>query len=160
MSAKQKAVEDIKKLARQLKGLIDVAEDLEKMGSLEQAMRETAMRMDVYKDEETKALGEKVKAEQALALVHSEALQASESAKESTQKMIQSAGEKAQGLLDAAKEEARILIANALASKEQIEREAFGAKEVLNVIVEDIAKKQAALKDLNTQIEMIRKKVN
>jgi len=160
MSDKLKAVEDIKKLAKSLKGIVALADDLESLGSMEQAIRETVQRLDAWKAEEAKALELKSKAECDLESAYNEARAVSANAKEAADRMYSNTKSEVQGLLDAAKEEARIMISEALAAKDQVEKEAAKVKGDLNAVVEEIAKKQAALQDLNSQIEMIRKKVN
>lgn len=159
MSAKGKAIEDIKKLGRFLKGIMDAADDLEKIASIEQATREAEARFADMAEKE-KGMSEILANAQAKV----------DEAKEQAEVAIKAASAKAQMIIAKAENESAAVIASANAKLEEImvlakekqdqaNAELRGLKTDIAYAKAEIEEKGAALRELNEQLAAIRAKV-
>lgn len=101
-NAKMQAVEDIRKLGRSLKGLMDLAGELEHGASLEQAMMDTKLRVEKLMSEEEVLKAKKLAAEDEIALAEAKAKEIIDYAKS-----IES------GILKEAQDEAALIVKEA-----------------------------------------------
>jgi chromosome segregation ATPase len=159
MSNKLKAAEEIKKLGRSLKGFIAFAEELEQMGSLEQAAKELDQAFERAKDKKEKAefeLGEVQKqsehaqdfAEAVVAGAKAEAMQKVEEAKAEATAILA----KAHSAIDKAMEEFKEQ--KALAYKELKE-----VKEQVEKAKTELAEAQSGLDEAKKQVAVLRSKL-
>jgi DNA repair exonuclease SbcCD ATPase subunit len=159
MSAKQKAVEDIKKLGKMLSGMIEAADDLEMLGSIENAIKESEERLNQARAKEALAKAsmddavsklDEAKSEAALVLSKAN-LKAEEICAQAAIKYDQKIEECAAKLrkmdLDAAKN------ADRLAGEEALKRSELSA------LCIEIESKSEQLKNLKAQLEAIKAKV-
>ncbi len=160
MSAKLKAVDDIKKLGRMLSGIMEVASELEQMGSIEQAMNEAKVRMANLKDEEAKVQARHSQYEIEFEAIRREADEALDEAHANAEKVVQAAQEKAVAICEAAKVQAKELISAALTEQDKIMADTFQAKQDLSSLKAELDIKSKALAELNAQMAAIRQKVN
>jgi len=160
MSAKLKAVDDIKKLGRMLSGIMEVATELEQMGSIEQAMSEAKVRMANLKDEEAKVQARHSQYEIEFEAIKREADEALDEAHANAEIIVQAAQEKAVAICDAAKVEAKELIKASLTEQDKIMADTFKAKQDLSEVKAELEVKSKDLNELNAQMAAIRQKVN
>jgi len=159
MSAKQKAVDDIKKLGRMLKGMIDVAEELEQMGSLEQAHKEAVDRVESFKSVEAKAKCAMSEAEASLAAVCAKASEVEANATATAQAILKDAHEQADGVINSANADATAALKAASIKKGSIELECIAARNELVSVQTKIVGEQAVLDDLRKQLTALRERL-
>jgi hypothetical protein len=159
MSAKIQAAEDIKRLGKSLKGLMALAEELERFGSYEHMASEAKVQAEKARDELVKALNDKEAAVASLSEARSlvDKLVAEGSAK------AKALEEKAQLALKEIEEKANMksqaLLENAMLAKDKVVSEMIAAKAKLEDVNELVKEKSEVLENLKAQIEGIRKKL-
>ncbi len=113
MNDKQKAVEDIKKLSRMMKGLIALGDDLETLNSIDQAVSEAKARLAAQQAEEQAVLDRcvqmKAEAEKAVLVAQEVRVKIECDA----QKVLSDAKGEAQALVEKAKGEALVIVMEA-----------------------------------------------
>jgi cell division septum initiation protein DivIVA len=159
MSAFNKAVGDIRRIAEQFKGIIELADELDKVGSLQQAANEakSAHTMNV-------AMVNKAKEEHAAAIV------LVKEANEKAQKMVSDATSEADSLVKEAMDRASGIVVNGQAEgkkiltgvynkKADIDNQVSVAQQELVNTNQSITHAKKILADLKEQLADIRKKV-
>jgi Asp-tRNA(Asn)/Glu-tRNA(Gln) amidotransferase C subunit len=160
MSTKQKAVVEIREFARSVKGILALADELEKVGSVENAAKEADARYDAARKREDEASRE---------LAH--ALKSVETAKANADQMVKEAriradqtvelGKKAAAdILESGKAEAGRLVDAALLRIKDLEADKRRLEGYVEGLVRDINDKQAIVADLDKKIEAIRAKIS
>jgi len=158
-NAKMHAVDDIKKLGRMLKGLLDFAEEIEKVGSIENAGNEASARLLKLKADEADAHAkflaakEKADAEQSIA----DGLVAE--AKEKAEQVLKLAQEKAAEIVGQAhtkayesKTASEVARAKALQDAKAVEAE-------IEVMKKEKAELSAIISGLNAEFEALKKRI-
>ncbi len=159
MSAKQKAVEDIKKLGRMFKGMIDAVEELESIGSLDQALAEAMNRVSGYAEIEAKAKTAMKEALHLLDATKAKAQEVEDTAKSVAQSVLKEGHAQADAVLSAARSDALSTIKVAELKKNAFDDEVAQAKVELEKIKQDIVTEQSALNNLRTQLAELRSRL-
>lgn len=158
MSAKMSAVEDIRKLARSLKGLIALADELESVGSLEQAMAESKGRAEALIKQEREARAKKEEAAKELADIEEKAAtvkQAADDYAAQTKARVSAELADQRREFDEAKAEAHKKL------QDEAERAKLSLKEIQmehDAIAGLIAEKKAHLDSLNAEVNALKAK--
>lgn len=160
MSAKQKAVEDIKKLARMFKGLIDVSEELEAMGSVEQATLELKAKHAKAEADAKKALEELESANFKVETAMQKASDVEMSAKNTAQLILKEAHDQADGILAAVNADTQSIVMAAQAKRDAIDAEVVKATGELKQLNAQIADKQAVMDELEARLNELKAKFN
>ena len=158
-NAKSQAVDDIRKLGRTLKGLMDLAGELEHGASLEQAMMDTKSRVEKLMSEEEVLKAKKLAAEDEIALAEAKAKEIIDYAKS-----IES------GILKEAQDEAALIVkeAHTKAYEKQTSSDVEQAKALaeLTGIKSDVAslsreknELEATLMSLKAELEALKKRI-
>ena len=156
MSNAMKAADDLKSIAKRFQGIMEVAQILEKLGSLEQAERDAVVRKDAAYAEEKKAQLLILELDGKVAM---------------KQEAIKKAEELAEGIVLKAKEKAQQVYnelaeknAAALKQSNEIKVLAEAAVSAKRVEVEDLNKQIAAkkleLEDVSSQIAAVKAKLS
>jgi len=159
MNKKFAAVEDIKKLGRYLKGLLEFSEELEKIGSLEQAAHECEARIEKLKQEEAVA-----KASASVAIEHNESLfeQAAQKIEEANMKcdqIIAKAQSDADMLVGKAKADAEAMVHGAQAKKAAIELEVQNMRGLKAALEVEIQESQAKVEAFKKELSVMKEKL-
>lgn len=155
MSDAMKAADDLKVLANRLRPLFDVADVLERIGSLEQAEREAGIRLQKTKDAEEEAknvLDDRVRD-------LSKAEQKVEEALEKSVQIENAAQTKSDKIIEAADSRAIMIIRNATDQKKVLDAEIISKRGQLAQIQEAIDAKNEELSNLKREIEAAREKI-
>jgi cell division septum initiation protein DivIVA len=159
MNTKQQAAADLKRMSQMLKGIIAIGDDLEAMGSIEQALAESQSRIIKLQGEELELRQRLVSMEDVLK-TSQDALQATirksderaaeiaSTAEAGAKRIVSEAVDRAFGIVEAAKQEARGLDAD-LKDKRALIR-------TLDV---DIRAGQARLDEVNAKLSELRKRL-
>jgi polyhydroxyalkanoate synthesis regulator phasin len=158
MNTKQKAVEDIKKFGRMYKGFLAVAEDLERLGSLEQAMKEAEGRMALMLDEEKKKAAELEEMGRNLESVKAEGAQILRAANSDASAIVKEAMAKGEELVVSADAIAAQTKAKAEELYAEAEKEVKAMSDKVMVLDSEITAKEAQLKELEEQIAAIKER--
>lgn len=160
MSAKQRAVEDIRKLGRMFKGLMDVASELEHMGSLEQATSEL-MAKHHQADAEAKVQVAKLEAAKAeVDAAQKSAIEILEKAEAKAAEVVQSASDRAAKMVVDAEVNSKALVMSAQVRQAGIEEEVKKGIADLKSLGEQIIEKQGVIAELQAQIDQLKAKFN
>lgn len=149
-------IADIKKLAKQLKGLIDLADDLENINSLDQAAQESKMRFDIAKKEEMAAIEELSIAKSNLAHAEAKAIQITEKAKLDAEELKNEASLKAFKEIESAKEKADVIINEANKSFKAIQNQISEMSLKVDSLNELIDEKNMKLASVTEALEKIK----
>lgn len=155
MSHASKAAEDIKSFASRVRSFLEVADALEKIGSLEQAESEALVKADRARQEGAAAEAEANKKKADLAKVDEEI----EYARKSAEEIVSNAKTRAMAMLDEAGVKANETVRMASDRKSSVESEILTAGEKLRGLLSTIAEKESVLKAVNSKIEEAREKV-
>ena len=158
-NAKLSAVEDIKKLGRFLKGIADFAEELERVGSVEQSAKEAEARLAKYKMDEldaTKlcnaakdlALSEVEKANAIVAEAEAKAAIILKNAGEKSAEIVGQATTKAYGI----KSES-----DATRAKIMVELKAFESERA--VMLKEKSELEAVILNLKSELDALKKRI-
>ena len=158
MSDKQKADEDIRKLGRMLKGMMSVADDLEMLSSLEQAMVEAKQRLEHHRSVEKDA---HVQMEQALKALEESKAQAAHTidhSKSEAALILEKAKAEALEKVTAADEHARQIAAKADDCKKEAVKDLDAKKAALALIEKQSECRQTELEKVKKEVESIKAK--
>lgn len=153
MSAKFKAVEEIKKLGVQFKGLIAFAEELEKVASLEQANQELK---NEYEKNKAKHFQAEESLQKALSHIEESEVQAAKNVKESEDsalKIVQDAQALGASIIEDAKSKASEINQAAASHKAKLEQK-------LSELNNEIEIRSAALKEQDQKFSELESKLN
>lgn len=152
MSAKLKAAEEIKKLGRSLKGFIAFAEELEQMGSLEQAAAELNQSFERSKKASLEAKKDLESVEAEIKAAKDFAKSTVESAKEEASALVLAAQAKAEGIVSKA-------MADADGVRAEFKEEKIVLQNELKVLREAIEKAKAELSQANNGLDEAKKQM-
>lgn len=158
-NAKLSAVDDIKKLGRFLKGIADFAEELERVGSLEQAAKETEARLAKYKMDEVEA-AKLCNAAKDMALSEVEKANAIVSdAEAKAAAILKLAGEKSADIVGQATTKAFGIKAesDAMRAKVMVEVKAFDAERV--VMLKEKSELESMILTLKSELDALKKRI-
>lgn len=159
MSAKFKAVDDIKKLGKFLSGISEFASELEKVGSLEQAANEAERRIEQLKKEEAKAIAELDKVSSELSKARASVESMIEEAKKSAE-LIESSGKaKANAMVEEANAHVAAISNNAREEVASAKAEISLLNNEKNGIAREIEMKHSVLKELNSKMDELKRKL-
>lgn len=150
-----KAADDLKRLAGKFKGIVELAETLEQIGSFEQAAREATARREGALAEEKRiretleALNEKIKGMDDL--IHQRRIKA--------EQIIKAANEKALEIVKDGEGCAKKIVEDAERSEKVIYEETLTAKVSLEVFQKSIRTKEAELLEIKGQIQTAKDKI-
>lgn len=156
MSNLSKAAEDLKTIANRFKAVLEVADSLEKIGSLEQATKDAEIAKEkAYKEnEETQAVIQAGKED--LAKMESELLEAKAKIKSAEEE----ATLKSYAILEKAQLEAKSIVDKSCEEKLLIEEKILESKKDLFLLDAKVKAKDEELVALQSQIEDIKKKLS
>lgn len=140
MNAKQRAAENLKKLSVMLKGILDLSDDLDSLGSLEQAQIETQSRLNALREQEAAAKEGITTATAEAANITREASDTLVEARRIALTTIEQGKSDAKRLIDSAKEKADKRIADAEAKAADIEGKVTARQADLDAINAAIAR--------------------
>lgn len=149
-------IADIKKLAKQLKGLIDLADDLENINSLDQATQESKIRFELAKKEEMAAIEELSIAKSNLAHAEAKAIQMVEKAKDEAEEIKKESSLKSSQEIESAKEKAAIIINEANKSFKDIQNQIAEMSLKVEHLNELIDEKNMKLASVTEALEKIK----
>lgn len=158
-NAKQQAAADLKRLSLTLKGILALGDDLDKLGSIEQATAEANSRLELLHAQAgdlQQAIDEKT---QALAGVKDMADGMAKDAEAAAVASRENASRVAKQILDDAKAQAADLLAGANAAALEINQRAQVEARALQAVEGAIADKQAVLDALNAQIAAVKQQI-
>jgi len=158
-NTKLQAVDDIRKLARSLKGLVSFADELERIGSVENAAKEADARLE-------KAQAAEAAADKDLAV----ALEDVKKAKEAASQLLVDARKLADQSVEIGKKAGAEIVAKAnrdadgimqgaLARHSKLDEDSKRIEGYIKDLDKQIAEKSAIVNDLDTKIQAIRKQV-
>lgn len=158
-NAKMSAVDDIRKLGRTLKGLIDFADEIERVGSLENAAKEAEGRLSKYKADEIEAskgyLEAKAKHD-AQQIIVDEMLN---EAKEKSDEIIKAASEKAAAIVSDAQSRGYGLKAEAEAFRAKALSEAKAIEAEIKVLGLEKSELEGVVNGLKAELEALKKRI-
>ncbi len=149
-------IADIKKLAKQLKGLIDLADDLENINSLDQAAQESKIRFELAKKEEMAAIEELSIAKSNLVHAEAKAIQMVEKAKNEAEEIKKESSLKSSQEIESAKEKAAIIINEANKSFKDIQNQIAEMSLKVEHLNELIDEKNMKLASVTEALEKIK----
>lgn len=153
---KFKYVEDARKFAKMLQGFLELADEVEALGSLEQQAKELDKRIAALKEHEKKAKADAIAAESA----HAEAVNSMEKAvndaRAQAEVMIQDASTKAKGIFEKAKQDAEGVLLHAGSVASNISKECQEQKEKAAKLDAEIKAKEAKLAELDAKLSAIK----
>jgi len=155
MSNLLQAARDIKVIAARLRPIMDVAETLEKIGSLDAAAREAQQRKDAAYDQEKTAKASLAQAEQHLLVCKGQIDQARIQAA----KTLSDATAEANGVREQARVEAEAITNAARASKEAVRRDIENLKATLSSTQHQVDAKQRELSAITEQISKTKARI-
>jgi len=159
MNSKQKAVEEIRKFAKSLQGFLALAEELERVASIEQAANEADQRYEAALRKCEQAEVDLKAADQKVGEACDFAKRTEAVAQENAGQMIALAEERAAMIHAKADRQAADRLAE-MNSQLNKANDAFAQLKLENAhVASEISEKQAILKDLNAQIALIRERV-
>lgn len=150
------AVHDLKRLSVQLRGILSIADDLERIGSLEQAEAEARSRLDKLRAETE---GHKTTAASAIAAGAAAQTQAEtviEDARRQAKQIVEEAHAEAHRLLAADRRTADAALAESRTKRDKTEKAIEAAEAALEDLGKRIAVRTAQLEDLNKKLEGVR----
>lgn len=159
MADTSRALDDIRKLGRTFKGLIDLSEELERVGSLEKLANESQARIDRMKSEQAGLVTAADKARNEASTHAKNALEA----KQTSQDLVNNAKGEAQAAADRIKavavQEASQIIEKAKAESEKITADITKAKDSLLSLSSEIRTKEARVSELDAKLAEIRHRI-
>lgn len=158
-NAKMQAVEDIRKLGRSLKGLIEFADEIERVGSIENAAKEAEARLLKYRADE-----------EAASLKYAEAKAKADAQQAVADEVLSDAKQSADQMLDKASAKAAQIVSDAhtKAYEKQAAGEALRAKALSDAQVIEaeivVMKKEKdeldqVVKGLKAELEALKKRI-
>ena len=155
----QGAVEDIKKLAAFINNLLEFANSIESVGSVDQAAKEAQGRIEAAKKEETLVSQNLVGLKASVAVVEDDLAKKKAEAIAQSERVIKVAEEKAQKIVDNATASIQERIIMLGEKKDAIEAAIIAHQEHLALIKDEKAKEQASLDELKSEMAALKAKL-
>ncbi len=159
MTDVNQAATHAKNLAKQFRGVMEVAEVLEEIGNLEQTRAEAGRRAIEAREEAARAADEREKAVKALVQVQGDL----DVAKDTVALVIQSSETKAEEIIQKARAEASAKMAmaerTATGFSNQMERDCATHENLIEGLIEEEAKVSAQLAETKEELEKLLKRI-
>ena len=156
MSSKQKAVEDLKKFSKAFKGWLDLADELERLISLENQTQEIELRLKECKLKEQKAIESLSDVESKLQGFEAHANKIKAEAVIEAQKTKDEAQKKAEKALADAHQKAESLLSEALIAELAIKESVGLLKDEKASLMKEVVEEKAALAEIHAQIKALK----
>jgi len=158
-NAKMSAVDDIRKLGRTLKGLIDFADEIERVGSLENAAKEAEGRLSKFKADELEASKSYLEAKAKCDSQQSIADEMLAEAQAKCDEMLKAASEKAAALVGDAQSRGYGIKAEAEAFRAKALSEAKSIEAEIKVLGLEKSELQGVVSGLKSELEALKKRI-
>lgn len=155
MSQVQKAADDIKSFVSRIRGFIEVADTLEKIGSIEQAEREAKAKADAARSDAASAVSDLAQKQEKVSKIDEEIAYAKKSAEE----IVANANKRAMSMVDEAGTRAQEIVRDASGHKDAIVKEISDLGVKRGELSAFIAEKEKELAAVVNKIAEAREKV-
>ena len=156
---KLEAVEGVRKLARTMRGLLDFADEVERLGSIEQATAEVESRFSSTKQAEDEAQKRLASAEREVSSAIDSAKTILSDAKAKAAEIVQRTSIEAVAKIETAEKKAEASWRDAADKKADIEKLIVQANADLAKVKAELASRRADLAKIEKRLEEIRQKV-
>lgn len=157
--SKQQAVDDIRKLGRTLKGLIDFADEIERVGSLENAAKEAESRIEKFKKDQAKAEIECLAAQEKAAEMFEKANGIVPEAEEKAGAIIEKAMAKADEIVSQATTKAFGIKAKSDADRAEMANDVVNFKEARALMVKEKSELESMISMLKAELADLKKRI-
>lgn len=159
MDSANRAVDDIRKIGKMFKGLIDLSGELEKIGSLELLANETKARHSKTKSDESSLVKAIEKAKAELTSIEKENAENKKTAQASASAIVSDAKEKAESIINAAGVDADEIVSSAKKQAEELADTISESKKTLVSLGSQIQSKEAKVAELEGKLAEIRNRL-
>lgn len=151
MNAKQLAAQDLKHLALKLKGITDLATDLEFLGQLEQTEQEIRGRIATAKVEEAKIVADLKAAKESVSKLDVFAKDVIGQSRDTAEAVVKKAHADVEAMIAEAKRMAEGILAAAYQKELAIATSITDKRKTLELLAKEFADKEVALSKLNAE---------
>lgn len=160
MNEKQQAADELKRFATMLQGIPAIAADLDRLGSLDQAELEAKGRVAKLQADERASKDRVAGFEAEYAKKRDEAKKQSDDLRAAAEKVVDDANEQAEKIVADANAKRDRIIADADSKRADMASEISKSQVQLTSLKGEIKNAQATLDDINSQIDMVRKRIS
>jgi|SRR6266850_3247093 len=160
MESAARAVEDIRKLGKMMKGIIELSSDLEELGSLERLGAELKAQSDRARNEAASLQADLEQSRQALASNEAQCEEDMNKSREFSEQLIAGANVKSKEIIEVATEYANEIVDKAKQEAETIRSGIVQANDMLAMLNTEIENRKSTVADLDARLADIRSKVS